>query len=64
MEVVTDPSNVVLKTRFSTYYKAIMPSRISYFVKKLNWSDKIFQLGTWEKFSEELEALGKLNNSN
>ncbi|KAL6962037.1 hypothetical protein U1Q18_036992 [Sarracenia purpurea var. burkii] len=64
MEVVTDPSNIVLKTRFSTYYKAIMPSGAIYFVKKLNWSDKIFQLGTWKKFGEELEALGKLNNSN
>ncbi|KAG5544667.1 hypothetical protein RHGRI_017191 [Rhododendron griersonianum] len=64
MEAVTNPSNIILKTRFSTYYKSIMPSGISYFVKKLNWSDKIFQLGTHEKFSEELEALGKLNNSN
>ncbi|XP_058218152.1 leucine-rich repeat receptor-like tyrosine-protein kinase PXC3 isoform X2 [Rhododendron vialii] len=64
MEAVTNPSNIILKTRFSTYYKSIMPSGISYFVKKLNWSDKIFQLGTHEKFSEELESLGKLNNSN
>ncbi|GMP47754.1 hypothetical protein CsSME_00015346 [Camellia sinensis var. sinensis] len=64
MEAVTDPSNIFLKTRFSTYYKAIMPSGISYFVKKLNWSDKIFQLGSHEKFGEELDVLGKLNNSN
>ncbi|GFS36666.1 leucine-rich repeat transmembrane protein kinase family protein [Actinidia rufa] len=64
MEAVIHPSNVILNTRFSTYYKAIMPSGISYFVKKLNWSDKIFQLGTNEKFGEQLEVLGKLNNSN
>lgn len=64
MEAVTDPSNIFLKTRFSIYYKTIMPSGISYFVKKLNWSDKIFQLGSHEKFGEELGVLGKLNNSN
>ncbi|XP_059630875.1 LRR receptor-like serine/threonine-protein kinase GSO1 [Cornus florida] len=64
MEAVADPSNIFLKTRFSTYYKAIMPSGISYFVKKINWSDKIFQLGSHDKFGEELRILGKLNNSN
>ncbi|KAL0369197.1 UNVERIFIED_CONTAM: Leucine-rich repeat receptor-like tyrosine-protein kinase PXC3 [Sesamum calycinum] len=64
MKAVADPSNIMLKTRFSTYYKAMMPSGVSYFVKKLNWSDKIFQLGSHEKFGEELEVLGKLCNSN
>ncbi|EXB57397.1 Leucine-rich repeat receptor-like tyrosine-protein kinase [Morus notabilis] len=64
MESVTDPSNIVLKTRFSTYYKATMPSGSSYFVKKLNWSDKIFQLGSHDRFGAELEAFGKLSNSN
>lgn len=64
IEAVADPSNIVSKTRFSTYYKAVMPSGTSYFVKKLNWSDKIFQLGNHEKFREELEILGKLCNSN
>ncbi|XP_021600121.1 leucine-rich repeat receptor-like tyrosine-protein kinase PXC3 [Manihot esculenta] len=64
MEAVTDPWNIALKTRFSTYYKATMPSGATYFVKKLNWSDKIFQLGSHDKFDKELEALGKLNNSN
>ncbi|XVF37210.1 hypothetical protein REPUB_Repub19eG0127100 [Reevesia pubescens] len=58
------PANIVLKTRFSTYYKAIMPSGASYYVKKLNWSDKIFQLGSHDKFEQELEVLGKLSNSN
>ncbi|KAK0576568.1 hypothetical protein LWI29_019848 [Acer saccharum] len=64
MEAVADPMNIALKTRFSTYYKAIMPSGVSYFIKKLNWSDKIFQLGSHDKFEQELEVLGKLNNSN
>ncbi|XP_009623729.1 leucine-rich repeat receptor-like tyrosine-protein kinase PXC3 [Nicotiana tomentosiformis] len=64
MVAVSDPLNVVFKTRFSTYYKAVMPSGTTYFVKKLNWSDKIFQLGSHELFGEELKNLGKLNNSN
>ncbi|KAH6836042.1 leucine-rich repeat transmembrane protein kinase family protein [Perilla frutescens var. hirtella] len=64
MEAVADPSKITLKTRFSTYYKAVMPSGASYFVKKLNWSDKIFQLGSHERFEEELEVLGKLCSSN
>ncbi|XP_034897004.1 uncharacterized protein [Populus alba] len=64
MEIAADPLNIELKTRFSTYYKATMPSGARYFVKKLNWSDKIFQLGSHHKFGQELEDLGKLSNSN
>ncbi|XP_065882090.1 LOW QUALITY PROTEIN: LRR receptor-like serine/threonine-protein kinase GSO1 [Euphorbia lathyris] len=64
MEAVSYPWKIVLKTRFSTYYKAKMPSGASYFVKKINWSDKIFQLGSQDKFHQELEVLGKLSNSN
>lgn len=64
MEAVSDQSNIVLKTRFSTYYKAIMPSGSSYYVKKLNWSDKIFQLGSHDRFANDLEVFGKLSNSN
>ena len=64
MEAVANPSNITLKTRFSTYYKAVMPSGSSYFVKRINWSDKIFQLGSHDKFGHELEVLGKLSNSN
>ncbi|KAJ6297328.1 hypothetical protein OIU78_022962 [Salix suchowensis] len=64
MEVVADPLNIELKTRFTTYYKATMPSGASYFVKKLNSSDKIFQLGSHNKFGQELEVLGKLSHSN
>ncbi|KAJ8769707.1 hypothetical protein K2173_005347 [Erythroxylum novogranatense] len=64
MEAVADLQNVFLRNRFSTYYKSTMPSGASYFVKKLNWSDKIFQLGSHDKFERELEVLGKLSNSN
>ncbi|XXG74214.1 hypothetical protein AAC387_Pa07g2992 [Persea americana] len=63
MEAVSYPLNVIMKSRFSTYYKALMPSGMSYCVKKLNWSDKIFQLGSHEKFGQELQILGRLNNS-
>ncbi|KAI3685230.1 hypothetical protein L6452_34468 [Arctium lappa] len=63
MEAVAYPSNIFLKTRFSTYYKAVMPSGMTYFVKKLNWSDKIFQLGSHDLLEEELQVLGKLSNS-
>ncbi|XP_027924062.1 probable leucine-rich repeat receptor-like protein kinase At2g33170 [Vigna unguiculata] len=64
MEAVAETSNVTLKTRFSTYYKAVMPSGSIYYVKKLNWFDKIFQVGSHDKFVKELEVLAKLNNSN
>lgn len=64
MEAVANNTNIRLKTRFSTYYNAMMPSGTAYFVKKLNWSDKIFQLGSHERFGEELEVLEKLCNSN
>ncbi|XP_047046788.1 leucine-rich repeat receptor-like tyrosine-protein kinase PXC3 [Lolium rigidum] len=64
MEAVSSPNNIFLKTRFCTYYKAAMPNRSIYSVKKLDWSDKIFQIGSQEKFGHELEVLGKLSNSN
>ncbi|KAL2335036.1 hypothetical protein Fmac_016249 [Flemingia macrophylla] len=64
MEVVTDTLNVTLKTWFSTYYTAIMPSGSIYFIKKLNYSDKILPVESHEKFGKELEVLAKLNNSN
>ncbi|PNY10874.1 leucine-rich repeat receptor-like tyrosine-protein kinase at2g41820-like protein [Trifolium pratense] len=64
MEAVAEPSNVTLKTKFSTYYKAVMPSGSIYFAKKLNWCDKIFPVSSVDKFGKELDALAKLNNSN
>ncbi|KNA14693.1 hypothetical protein SOVF_104470 [Spinacia oleracea] len=67
MEAVSNPLNLVLKTKFSTYYKATMPSGVNYFVKKLNCTDRIFQPSSNNhggSFGQELEALGKLNSSN
>lgn len=64
MEAVAKTSNVTLKTKFSTYYKAVMPSGSIYFAKKLNWCDKIFPVNSIDKFGRELEVLAKLNNSN
>jgi len=64
MEAVAETSNVTLKTKFSTYYKAVMPSGSIYFAKKLNWCDKVFPVSSLDKFGKELDALAKLNNSN
>ncbi|KAL5206813.1 hypothetical protein ABZP36_035022 [Zizania latifolia] len=64
IEAVSNHKNIFLKTRFCTYYKAMMPNGSAYSVKKLNWSDKIFQIGGQDKFGHELEVLGKLSNSN
>ncbi|CAL5209278.1 unnamed protein product [Lathyrus oleraceus] len=64
MEAVAETSNVTQKTKFSTYYKAIMPSGSIYFAKKLNWCDKIFPVSSLDRFGKELEVLAKLNNSN
>ncbi|URD93741.1 receptor-like protein kinase, partial [Musa troglodytarum] len=41
-----------------------MPNGVSYSIKKLNWTNKIFQMGSHERFRQELEVLGKLSNSN
>uniref|UniRef100_A0A0A9ECM2 Uncharacterized protein n=1 Tax=Arundo donax TaxID=35708 RepID=A0A0A9ECM2_ARUDO len=64
MEAVSNHQNIFLKTRFCTYYKAVMPNGSTYSVKRLNWSNKIFQIGSQEKFGHDLEVLGKLSNSN
>ncbi|KAH7680782.1 Receptor protein-tyrosine kinase protein [Dioscorea alata] len=64
MVAVSNPENLVLKTRFATHYKANMANGSTYTVKKLNWGDKMFQMGSHEKFEEELQVLGKLSNSN
>uniref|UniRef100_A0A1D1YSF5 non-specific serine/threonine protein kinase n=1 Tax=Anthurium amnicola TaxID=1678845 RepID=A0A1D1YSF5_9ARAE len=64
MEEVGNPGNVLGKSKFSTYYKAAMPGGTTYCVKKLNWSDKIFQMGNQGRFRQELEAMGRLSNSN
>lgn len=64
VEATLDPANVFLKNKFSTYYKAVMPSGISYSVKKLNWSDRIFKSGSYRKLGAELEKQGKLRHPN
>ncbi|KAJ1265096.1 hypothetical protein BS78_08G052300 [Paspalum vaginatum] len=64
VEAVSNHQNIFLKTRFCTYYKAVMPNGSTYSVKKLHSSDKIFQIGSQEKFAREIEVLGKLTNSN
>ncbi|VFQ71629.1 unnamed protein product [Cuscuta campestris] len=65
MEAVTETSNIVLKTKLSTYYKAAMPSGASYLVKRLNYSYKIIQFEQNSgRFGREVERLGKLSNSN
>ncbi|CAN0928252.1 Leucine-rich repeat receptor-like tyrosine-protein kinase PXC3 [Linum grandiflorum] len=64
MEAVSDPGNVVVRTRFCTYYKATMPSGARYLVKKLNLSEKIFLMNNYNRFSQELVTLARLSNSN
>ncbi|XP_010277579.1 PREDICTED: receptor-like protein kinase [Nelumbo nucifera] len=64
MGAVVSPANILLKSRFCTYYRAIMPNGTSYYVKKLNWSGFLSQLGRREMFEEKLEVLGRLRNSN
>ncbi|KAL4183397.1 hypothetical protein AMTRI_Chr11g98020 [Amborella trichopoda] len=64
MEAASDPTNIILKNKFSTYYKVTISSGTSYCVKKHNWSDKIFHLGNYRKFREELSTIAKLSHSN
>jgi Leucine-rich repeat (LRR) protein len=64
VEATLDPANVFLKNKFSTYYKAVMPSGISYSVKKLNWTDRSFKSGSYRKLGAELEKQGKLRHPN
>ncbi|XP_077248754.1 uncharacterized protein LOC143888272 isoform X2 [Tasmannia lanceolata] len=61
MEVFT--TNIMLNNRFSTYNKVTMPCGMSYYVKKLNCSDSVFQLGSHERLRQALEILGRLSNS-
>ncbi|XP_010530157.1 PREDICTED: probable leucine-rich repeat receptor-like protein kinase At5g63930 isoform X2 [Tarenaya hassleriana] len=64
MEAVSNPENALSKTRFWSYYRVAMPSGLSYFIKKLNTSDRLIQLVSRDKLEQELEILGKLSNSN
>ncbi|KAL9229082.1 hypothetical protein vseg_004594 [Gypsophila vaccaria] len=64
MEAIANPLNLILSTKFSSYYKVIMPMGRSYFVKKINCSDRIIEPSSHESFGKDLESLGKLNSSN
>ncbi|KAH6780408.1 hypothetical protein C2S52_011645 [Perilla frutescens var. hirtella] len=64
MEAVADPSNITLKTTFSTFYKAVMPSGTAYLAKKVSHSNSLFLFPRHEQLVEELEVVGKLSNSN
>eukprot|EP01018_Ginkgo_biloba_P027550 Gb_01014 [translate_table: standard] len=63
VEATIDPTSFVLKNKFSTYYKVVMPSGTTYFVKKLNCTDKIFKPGNYRKLDAELEQ-GRLSHPN
>ncbi|XP_019177675.1 PREDICTED: leucine-rich repeat receptor-like tyrosine-protein kinase PXC3 [Ipomoea nil] len=64
MAVTRRPTNTLLSTEWYTYYRAVMPSGISYFIKKINWSNKAFTLHDPEKFVEELTRLASVANPN
>ncbi|XP_068663548.1 leucine-rich repeat receptor-like tyrosine-protein kinase PXC3 [Aristolochia californica] len=63
LEAVNSPANLMLQSRFATFYKATMPSGMNYCVKKINWGEKILQLGNNERFGQVMEALARLSNS-
>nr|GMD68644.1 leucine-rich repeat receptor-like tyrosine-protein kinase PXC3 [Ipomoea batatas] len=64
MAVTRRPTNTILSTEWYTFYRAVMPSGISYCIKKINWSNKAFTLHGPEKFVEELTRLASVANPN
>eukprot|EP00253_Pinus_taeda_P002791 PITA_02791 len=64
VQATLNPTNVFLKNKFSTYYKAIMPSGISFLVKKVIWTGKSFNSGNFRKLGTELEKQGGLRHPN
>nr|GMD63756.1 leucine-rich repeat receptor-like tyrosine-protein kinase PXC3 [Ipomoea batatas] len=64
MAVTRRPTNTILSTEWYTFYRAVMPSGISYCIKKINWSNKAFTLHDPEKFVEELTRLASVANPN
>ncbi|KAL1219451.1 Leucine-rich repeat receptor-like tyrosine-protein kinase PXC3 [Cardamine amara subsp. amara] len=64
VEAVARPENALYQTMFWSYYRVVMPSGSSYFIKKLNSRDRIFQLACSEQLELELEMLGKLHHTN
>ncbi|KAL1561331.1 LRR receptor-like serine/threonine-protein kinase GSO2 [Salvia divinorum] len=63
-EAAADPKSITLKTRFSTYYKALLPSGAAYFIKKVNRLDKMFSLHSEKRLGQELHDLGDLSDPN
>ncbi|CAN8303486.1 unnamed protein product [Cochlearia groenlandica] len=64
VEAVAHPENALSKTIFWSYYRVVMPSGLSYLVKKLNTRDRLFQQASSEQLEPELELLGKLHHAN
>ncbi|KAL0854342.1 hypothetical protein Bca101_059494 [Brassica carinata] len=64
VEAVAHPENSLFKTMFWSYYRVVMPSGSSYFIKKLNTRDRVFQQASSEQLELDLEMLGKLHHSN
>ncbi|XP_010478875.1 PREDICTED: leucine-rich repeat receptor-like tyrosine-protein kinase PXC3 [Camelina sativa] len=64
VEAVAHPENALHQTMFWSYYRVGMPSGSSYFIKRLNTRDRLFQLASSEQLEQELEMLGKLHHTN
>ncbi|KAJ0232782.1 Protein kinase domain-containing protein [Hirschfeldia incana] len=64
VEAVAHPDNALFKTMFWSYYRVVMPSGSSYFIKKLNTRDRVFQQASSEQLELDLEMLGKLHHPN
>lgn len=64
VEAVAHPENALHQTMFWSYYRVVMPSGSSYFIKKLNTRDRLFQQASSEQLELELEMLGKLHQTN
>eukprot|EP01018_Ginkgo_biloba_P031103 Gb_06414 [translate_table: standard] len=64
VEATLDLTNFVLKNKFSTYYKVVIPSRTSYFAKKLNWTNNFFKSWSYRKLGADLEKQGRLSHPN
>ncbi|KAL0753593.1 hypothetical protein Bca101_091261 [Brassica carinata] len=64
VEAVAHPENALFQTMFWSYYRVVMPSGSSYFIKKLNTRERLFQQASSEQLELDLEMLGKLHHSN
>ncbi|XP_010461269.1 PREDICTED: leucine-rich repeat receptor-like serine/threonine-protein kinase At1g17230 [Camelina sativa] len=64
VEAAANPENALHQTMFWSYYRVVMPSGSSYFIKRLNTRDRLFQQASSEQLEQELEMLGKLHHTN